>query len=140
LVVLRTDESSNLKKGDYSVGVTRQYCSTIGKVDNCHVAVYAGVSAENYYGLTDNLPESRTSYPKRCKVTGVPKERYKHKTKFELVIDIVKYQIEIGTSFDFVGADGLYGNNHQVRKELDNMEVLFVPDIHRDHLAYSMTE
>ncbi|OMP74577.1 MULTISPECIES: transposase [unclassified Chitinophaga] len=75
--------------------------------------------------------------PKCFKAAGVPKERYKHKTKIELAIDIVKHQIEIGTRFDFLGADGLYGNSHQFRKEMDNMEVLFMLYIHSDQHVYS---
>ena len=52
-VGLLTDESSHLKKGTKSVGVARQYCGTIGKVDNGQVAVYGGLSTQNYYGLID---------------------------------------------------------------------------------------
>ena len=36
------DESGFVKKGQDSVGVSRQYCGTIGKVDNCQVGVFAG--------------------------------------------------------------------------------------------------
>jgi SRSO17 transposase len=39
-VALQIDESAHRKKGKESVGVSRQYCGTIGKVDNCQVAVY----------------------------------------------------------------------------------------------------
>src|SRR5262249_42459724 len=52
-VGLLIDESSHLKKGKKSVGVARQYAGTIGKVDNCQVAVYAGLSTGNFYGLAD---------------------------------------------------------------------------------------
>ena len=34
------DESGFVKKGRNSVGVARQYCGTIGKVDNCQVGVF----------------------------------------------------------------------------------------------------
>lgn len=34
------DESGFPKKGDKSVGVARQYCGQVGKVDNCQVAVF----------------------------------------------------------------------------------------------------
>jgi len=41
------DETSFVKKGDDSVGVGRQYCGTIGKVDNCQVGVFAAYASEN---------------------------------------------------------------------------------------------
>lgn len=60
-VALLIDESSHSKKGECSVGVARQYCGNIGKVDNCQVAVYGAQSAEKHYGIIDTplyLPES----------------------------------------------------------------------------------
>ncbi|MGB5620530.1 MAG: transposase, partial [Desulfobacterales bacterium] len=35
------DETGFVKKGQDSIGVARQYCGTIGKVDNCQVGVLA---------------------------------------------------------------------------------------------------
>jgi len=34
------DECGNLKAGSKSVGVGRQFCGNVGKVDNCQVAVF----------------------------------------------------------------------------------------------------
>jgi SRSO17 transposase len=39
--VFMFDESGFVKKGKESVGVARQYCGTIGKVDNSQVGVFA---------------------------------------------------------------------------------------------------
>jgi SRSO17 transposase len=139
-VALLLDESAHAKKGEHSVGVSRQYSGNTGKVDNCQVAVYAALSAEKYYGLIDTalfLPESWTSVPKRCKAAGVPKERRKHKTKVELALDIVSHQLEIGTEFDFVGADGLYGNSYWFGQQLDEMGVLYVLEVHKDQPVYA---
>jgi SRSO17 transposase len=76
-LALLIDESAHRKKGQLSVGVARQGCGTIGKVDNCQVAVYAALSAEKYYGLIDTalyLPQSWTEDEERCKKAKVPKE------------------------------------------------------------------
>src|SRR5437879_4996711 len=43
--VLMFDESGFVKKGKDSVGVARQYCGTLGKVENCQVGVFAGYAS-----------------------------------------------------------------------------------------------
>lgn len=138
-VGLLIDESSHLKKGKKSVGVTRQYCGTIGKVDNCQVAVYGGLSIQNYYGLIDAalyLPSEWTEDAARCKKAGIPQEFRAYKTKPQLAVDIVKRQKENGVKFDFVGADGLYGNAPHFLNSLDQMGLLFVVEIHSNERVY----
>jgi SRSO17 transposase len=138
-VGLLIDESSHLKKGKNSVGVARQYCGTIGKVDNCQVAVYAGLSTQNYYGLIDAalyLPTEWTEDIARCDKAGIPKNFRTYKTKPELAVEIVKRQKENGVKFDFVGADGLYGNAPHFLRSLDEMGLLFVVEIHSNERVY----
>ena len=43
--VLLFDESGFVKKGNDSAGVARQYCGTLGKVENCQVGVFAGYAS-----------------------------------------------------------------------------------------------
>jgi SRSO17 transposase len=138
-VGLLIDESSHRKKGNKSVGVSRQYCGTIGKVDNCQVAVYGALSTQKYYGLIDvalYLPQSWIENPQRCKQAKVPKERLQYKSKPELAMEIIKHQKQLGTRFDFVSADGLYGNSYWFQDELDKLGQLFVLDVHEDQYVY----
>lgn len=143
-VGLLIDESSHPKKGRHSVGVSRQYCGTTGKIDNCQVAVYAALSTGNYYGLIDTalfLPQDWIGDEKRCDKAGVPVaakgEKRVFKTKVELALDMVKHQQQIGTRFHFVGADGLYGNSYELQAALDKLGLLFVLDIHSDQYVYT---
>jgi SRSO17 transposase len=73
--VLVFDPSAFPKKGDESVGVQRQWCGRLGKVDNCQVGVYlAYVSAEEH-ALVDTrlyLPKSWARSKKRRAKVGVP--------------------------------------------------------------------
>jgi len=39
------DESGFVKKGKNSIGVAKQYCGSIGKVENCQVGVYAAYAS-----------------------------------------------------------------------------------------------
>jgi SRSO17 transposase len=47
------DETGFIKKGKASIGVARQYCGTIGKVDNCQVGVFAVYASEHGYAIVD---------------------------------------------------------------------------------------
>src|SRR5437660_8726773 len=58
--VLMFDETGFVKKGQESVGVARQYCGSLGKVENCQVGVFAGYASRQGYALVDKrlfLPE-----------------------------------------------------------------------------------
>ena len=51
--MLMFDETGFVKKGKDSVGVARQYCGTLGKVEHCQVGVFAGYASRQGYALVD---------------------------------------------------------------------------------------
>jgi hypothetical protein len=51
--VLVVDGSSVPKKGTESVGVARQWCGRLGKVDNCQVGIFLGYAAKGSCALID---------------------------------------------------------------------------------------
>jgi SRSO17 transposase len=58
--ILMCDETGFVKKGKDSAGVARQYCGSLGKVENCQVGVFAGYASRQGYALVDKrlfLPE-----------------------------------------------------------------------------------
>ena len=74
------DESGMKKSGDSSVGVSRQYCGNLGKVENCQVGVFLAYSKGNKRTLIDfrlYLPENWVEDKERC-LTGV--STLSHKT------------------------------------------------------------
>ena len=73
------DESGFVKKGEDSVGVARQYCGTIGKVENCQVGVFAAYATSKGYALVDTrlfLPDAwfDDAHAERRATCGVPSE------------------------------------------------------------------
>jgi SRSO17 transposase len=70
------DPSSFPKKGTMSVGVGKQWCGRLGKVENCQVGIYMGYVARREHAPVDlrlYLPEEWTKDRARCTAAGVPK-------------------------------------------------------------------
>src|SRR6478736_3793174 len=76
--VVVIDDTGFAKKGRHSVGGARQYSGTLGKTDNCQVAVslhYAAPLGDYPLGLRLFLPESWTSQVERLQAVGVPRPK-----------------------------------------------------------------
>ncbi len=72
------DESAHVKSGKSSVGVARQYCGTLGKVENCQVGVYAALCCGPSVVLTDArlyLPQEWVEDAARCEAAGLAESR-----------------------------------------------------------------
>ena len=108
------DESGFVKKGDDSIGVARQYCGTIGKVDNCQVGVFAAYCSEHGYAIVDKrlfVPEQwfGDDYAHRRKKCDLP-EDIVFRTKPELASEMLKaISAENILPFKYILADSVYG-------------------------------
>ena len=110
------DESGFVKKGQDSIGVARQYCGTIGKVDNCQVGVFAAYVSENGYSLIDKqlfVPEKwfTDDYRARRKKCKLPEDTV-FCTKPQLAVQMLGGLVEENVlPFKYVLADSLYGTS-----------------------------
>jgi SRSO17 transposase len=139
LTGLLIDESGWVKKGDKSVGVGHQYCGNVGKTANSQVAVYGFLCNGKHASLVDCRlypPASWTSDSERCRKADIPVKERTFKTKQELAADIIKHQLAMGITFDYVGADGLYGNDAAFAREINNMGLVYMLDIHSDQQIF----
>jgi len=139
LTGLIIDESGWVKKGDKSVGVGWQYCGNVGKISNSQVAVFACLSNGDFASMVDArlyLPEDWCNDPVRCHEAGIPKGDRVFKTKLELALDIIHQQIQNGISFDYIGADGYYGNDANLARAIDQLGYIYMLDIHSDQKIY----
>lgn len=83
--------SSFPKSGRESVGVARQWCGRLGKVENCQVAVYLGYVSRHEHALVDTrlyLPQEWTKDKARMKKAGVPPGT-KYRTRHQLALEML---------------------------------------------------
>jgi SRSO17 transposase len=110
------DESGIPKKGEYSVGVARQWCGVLGKVENCQVGVFGAYVSRQGYTLVDHclfLPEEwfEEDHRERWEKCGIPKETT-FKTKPELALERLQAVVASGClRFRWVTCDEVYGRN-----------------------------
>ena len=74
--VLIIDPTAFAKKGTGSVGVGRQWCGRLGKVDNCQLGVFLGYASSSGAALVDRrlyLPKAWTEDRARMTAAHVPK-------------------------------------------------------------------
>src|SRR5215207_1306520 len=89
--VLVFDPSAFPKHGAASVGVQRQWCGRLGKVENCQVGVYLAYVARADHALVDvrlYLPETWAADKPRRKTAGVPKG-VRFRTRHELALEML---------------------------------------------------
>jgi SRSO17 transposase len=122
--VLIFDESSFPKQGHDSVGVARQYCGTLGKVDNCQVGVFAAYASRHGYALVAKqlfLPEPwlTDAYARRRPQCQVPDDRG-FQTKPQLAAAMLRELRDEGVlPFKYVVADCWYGNSPEFLRALE---------------------
>jgi len=130
------DESSMQKKGHASAGVKRQYCGSLGKIENCQVGVflaYATSSQTCLIGRNLYLPEKDwCGDSKRCDDAGIPKDKRNFKTKAELALELVDQAIKNRIVFSFIHMDAHYGEQPWLLDSLQDRNLIFVADVAKD--------
>ena len=125
------DDTGFPKKGQHSVGVTRQYCGQLGKQDNCQVAV--SLSLANHHASLPvayrlYLPEDWAKDSGRRRKTGVPKE-VSFKTKPEIALEQITAACAAGLPRGVVLMDAGYGNNSELRADITALGLAYVAGI-----------
>jgi SRSO17 transposase len=112
--MLTVDSCEFPKKGTESVGVARQYCGAVGKVDNCQSGVFVGYTSEKGYGLVTSrlyLPESwcTPEQAQRRKDTWVPPD-VPFQTKPQIARDLLAHLTQTGRfPAAWLGCDAVFG-------------------------------
>jgi SRSO17 transposase len=128
--MITTDSCENVKKGKESVGVARQYCGAMGKVENCQSGVFVGYSSKKGYGLLSSqlyMPKVWFSpeYEKRRKDNLVP-ETLCFETKPRIALEQIK-KITDSKLFPakWIGCDATFGSDIHFLESLPKTHFYF---------------
>jgi SRSO17 transposase len=133
--VLVVDETGDLKKGQTTAGVQRQYTGTAGRVENAQVAVFLTYAAPAGHALIDRelyLPKSWTADPARCQAAGIPAGRC-FATKPKLARVMIARTLDAGVPAAWVTGDEVYGADPSLRTDLEARRIGYVLAIAKTH-------
>ena len=123
-IVLCIDETGDVKKGQATDYVARQYIGNLGKTGN-------GIVSVNAYALVNGL-----TYPLLFKIFK-PRHRLKagdeYKTKPQLAVELLKELRAYGFTIELVLADSLYGESGDVTGELSQQQLPYIVAIRSNH-------
>ena len=126
--MLILDETSFPKKGIKSAGVSRQYCGSLGKRENCQVGVllaYAGPGGCAFIDRQLYLPKDWIGDPERLREAGIP-EGVPFLTKPEIGRRMLERALDGGTPATWVLADKVYGGDYRLRACLEDRHCRYV--------------
>ena len=127
------DETSDVKKGDKTPGVKRQWCGTVGKTENCIVTVHLAYAAGDFHCLVDGdlfLPEDWSDDRDRCRAAGIPDDVV-YRPKWKIALELFDRARDNGVAFDWLTFDEGYGGKPEYLRELDGREQRFVGEVPR---------
>ncbi|HEY7092515.1 MAG TPA: IS701 family transposase [Ktedonobacterales bacterium] len=115
------DETGIPKKGTRSVGVAKQYCGAVGKLENCQVATlltYASGQGHVFLDRRLYLPESWCWDRARRLRAHVP-ATVRFQTKPQQARAMLEHAWELGVPMRWVTGDSVYGDSPDLRAAIE---------------------
>ena len=128
---IHIDESGFEKSGNMSVGVARQYCGRLGKVENCQMGVFLGYTQASHRILLDRrlyLPQQWISDKVRREKCGVPKDTT-FCTKAQFGLELIRVAQKRKLPYAFIGFDCHYGQQPWLLETLENEDQTYIADV-----------
>ena len=115
------DETGIPKKGTRSVGVAKQYCGAVGKLENCQVATLLTYASSRGHVFLDRrlyLPEDWCADRARRIRAHVP-ETVRFQTKPQQARAMLEHAWELGVPMRWVTGDSVYGESTPLRMAIE---------------------
>ncbi len=117
--VLVFDPSGFKKQGKSSVGVARQWCGRLGKIENCQVGIYLGYVSRKEHALVDvrlYLTKEWAKDKKRRAKCGVPDDT-RFQTRHALALEMLS-QHRTTLPHSWIAGDDEMGRSSAFRRDL----------------------
>jgi SRSO17 transposase len=121
--VIVFDPSGFAKKGTESVGVQRQWCGRLGKIENCQVGIYLAYVSRIEHALVDvrlYLPAEWARAKRRRKKCGVPADIC-FQTRHELALEMLQDKGPL-LPHAWIAGDDEMGRSSWFRQELRGLQ------------------
>ena len=115
------DETGIPKKGARSVGVAKQYCGAVGKLENCQVATLLTYASPRGHVFLDRrlyLPKIWCQDPERRTRAHIP-ETVPFQTKPEQACAMLEHAWAVGVPMRWVTGDSVYGESTPLRQAME---------------------
>ena len=132
------DETSDVKKGDKTPGVQRQWCGAAGKKENCIVTVHLAYARDGFHAIFDGelyLPKSWSDDRERCREAGIPDDMV-YRPKWKIGLELYDRAIGNGLRFDWMTFDEGYGSKPEFLRELSTRNQRFVAEVPRNFMGW----
>jgi len=133
------DDTGFPKDGKHSPGVKRQYSGTLGKIGNCQIGVSLHAVSEHAtlpLGWALYLPQDWCADPERRRKAKIP-EQVQFQTKPQLGVSLIKQAAGWAIDRAPVLGDAAYGENTQLRGELDSNGIEYVLSINPETTIFA---
>jgi SRSO17 transposase len=138
--VLVFDPSAFPKQGTESVGVQRQWCGRLGKIENCQVGIYLAYVSRQDHALVDfrlYLPKEWADRKRRRKKAGVPTD-IRFCTRHELMLEMLDERGPL-LPHTWIAGDDELGRSSWFRKELRSRNQCYLLAVPSNTLVRDLT-
>ena len=127
------DETSNAKKGTKTPGVQRQWCGSLGKIENCIVTVHLGIVRGRFKTLVDGdlfLPKAWSEDRERCREAAIPDDVV-YRPKWRIALEQLDRAQANGLCLNWLTFDEYYGSKPGFLENLDHRPGYYVGEVPR---------
>ncbi len=125
------DETGCGKDGRHTACVQRQWCGSLGKVENCVVSVHTGYVVGKFHCVLDSdlfVPESWADDLARRKEVHMPAD-VTHRSKPEIALEQIRRALGNGIRVAAWTFDELYGGSYDFLDGLDRLGQTYVAEV-----------